>query len=446
MWAIPLLPLMFLLPVGRAHVMVLGYAGNALASALVMLILWLLLRISVSNRGKLKFIIIATILLFVLTNTYHTWSTYFAIFGGIGLIWTGISRRLVCRPPTTAERLMVFAPIFWIVAAVYNSNAALSARFVEAITVLHTLSPLESPIGLLLPGTGGPLATYLRREPILSPQHFSLLVALSLFLLLSLWSAIILSRRVRHRGPVAEVVLALVLGTVAVVPALVMLGGPDLAFSRGLEFASVTGPFIIACALTSARGRVNAREEINGPAKATAASATSTRAERMMIILVIFVLANVVASALDVRGLSHDELLSQVEASGVETISKLTPPSTVIWSDDRLGPSFLYYQPKAFITFDLKYDLDEEAKAVIYVFYNSDCAETARYLKGTGAGLALTTSYMSTGGVVRRAAPLVPAPNIVECFASSASQVYDNGAVSVFDLASMYAIYNQARG
>src|SRR2546428_2326294 len=52
-WGLPLLPLMFLLRVGRAHVMVLGYAGNALASGLVVLILWLLLRISISPRGSL---------------------------------------------------------------------------------------------------------------------------------------------------------------------------------------------------------------------------------------------------------------------------------------------------------------------------------------------------------------------------------------------------------
>ena len=440
-WGLPLLPLMFLLPVGRAHVMVLGYAGNALASGLVVLILWLLLRISISPRGSLPFTAITITLIFVLINTYHTWSTYFAILSAVVFVWNGVRRKVAHRPLTSAVRLTILAPLFWLASAIYDSNAALYARFQTAVTVLHTMSPLESPIGLLFPETGGPLAVYLRREPIFNPGHLSLLISLALFLLLLLLSTVILNRTMaRQNGnPVASYGMGLLVGTITTVPALFLLGGVDLAYARGLEFASVTGPFIVGCALVSAPDDTRVTENRISP-KSTRHNSRSW-ARWMMVLVVVFVTVNIVASAYDVQSLSHDELLSSSEAASVLSLSKVTSTATVIWSDDRVASAFLYYQPKAFVTFALAYSPEEDARAVISVFYSTDCPSGAQYLRGTGAQLAVVTSYMARDGPVQRAAPLVPAPEANECFMTSASEVYDNGAVSVFNLSSMYSFY-----
>lgn len=437
----PFLPLLFLLPIGRMHVMILGYAGNALASAIVMLLLWLLLRVSFVPQGSSRIVAIVILLTFVLVYTYHTWSTYFAIFAAVVFLWNGLFRHLRKRPTIRVSRLLIFAPVAWLFAAFYGANQALLSRFVDAVTVLRTASPIERPIGLYLRGAGGPLENYLRVVPILSVAHAPTLAALAVFVVLVTGSTLILvaPKEKRRSSRIGDYGLSMAIGSAATVPALFALGGVDLALSRGFEFLSVTGPFVIASALVSVTHQ--SRPLLERSTKTDLTISRNRSGNFLTVLVSAFLVLSVLASALDVYELSHDELLSSAEASAVSTLSERTSVQTKIWSDHRIAAAFLDHQPKAFLTFDVAYERDLEARAVLAVFYNPNCEIAAQYLKGTGAQIAITTEYMRTQGVVQRTGPLVPAPEAFACFDRSASRVYSNGAVVAYDLNSMFALY-----
>ena|SRR5437773_3987198 len=200
-------PLLFLVPFGRLHVIVLGYAGNALAPAIVLLVLWLLLRELTSATRNPRLTAILLVMTFVLMNTYHTWATYFAILAAVVSLWIGLRRGFLRAVRGFYSRILSLVPIFWLATALYTSDVALYARFVDAVTVLRTTSSLERPIGFYFSSTPGPLQAYLRVEPILSYGHLSSLVALALFSLLLAISSIVLKRHLSNVAdqPFAEI-------------------------------------------------------------------------------------------------------------------------------------------------------------------------------------------------------------------------------------------------
>src|SRR5205823_7148531 len=89
-----LAPILFLVPYGRLHVLMLGYNGNALAPAIVLLLLWLLLRELKSPKRNTRLTAVLLVMTFVLMNTYHTWATYFAILATVVALWVGLRRGL----------------------------------------------------------------------------------------------------------------------------------------------------------------------------------------------------------------------------------------------------------------------------------------------------------------------------------------------------------------
>jgi len=332
-------------------------------------------------------------------------------------------------------------PIFWLAAALYTSDVALYARFVDAVTVLRSTSALERPIEFYLSSTAGPLEPYLRIESLLVPAHLSSLVALALFSALLVISSFVLKWHLNNvcDQPFAQFGLGLIAGSAAVVPALLVLGGFDLAISRCFEFLSVTGPFIIMCAIvcTSEWQFVHSGSSVH-PGRY---GAKPMLARWVVVTLVAFVAANLVAAVFALSQRPHDELLSDSEAQGVASLSGMIKQSSVVWSDDRIAAAFLYHEPIAFTTFDLTYNQEDNAKAVISTLYGADCGLAAYYLHGTGATIAITTENMETQGIIQRASPLVPSQNAESCFNQSASKIFDNGEISAYDLQEMYQIY-----
>src|SRR5207245_7883909 len=149
---------------GRLHVLMIGYNGSGLAPALVLLLLWLLLRELKSPTRNMRLTAILLVMTFVLMNTYHTWATYFAILAAVVSMWISLRRGLVGAVRGFYARVLSLVPIFWLAAAVYTSDVALYARFVDAVTVLRTTSSLERPIGFYFSSAAGPLEAYLRIE------------------------------------------------------------------------------------------------------------------------------------------------------------------------------------------------------------------------------------------------------------------------------------------
>ena len=433
-------PILFLVPYGRLHVFMLGYNGGALAPAIVLLLLWLLLRELSSQRRNTRLTAILLVMTFVLMNTYHTWATYFAILASVIAMWVSLRRGLFQAVRGFYTRVLAMVPIFWLASALYTSDVALYARFVDAVTVLRTTSSLERPIGFYFSNSAGPLQPYLRVESLLVPGHLSALVALALFSVLLGISALLLKRHLNNvtDGPFAEFGLGLVAGSAAVVPALVALGGFDLAISRGFEFLSTTGPLIIMCAFACIRMEQTVRP--SSSIHAGAPRRKAMRARWLVLTFVAFVAANVVAASFDLSLHPHDELLSDSEAQAVASLSGIIKETTLIWSDDRIAAAFLYHGPKAFTAFDLSYDQENDARALISVFYGADCHMAAYYLNGTGARIGVLTSYMTDQGIVQRTAPLVPAPRLATCFNESASRIFSNGEIAAYDLKMMYWI------
>src|SRR5439155_17800747 len=104
---------------------------------LLILILWLLLKMTTLARQDWRLATIVVALLFVLTNTYHTWSTYTAILGFASLA-IGLAFPAIRRGRRGMTHLLAYASMFWLFTAFYLGSGVLYQRFVDGVTSLRT--------------------------------------------------------------------------------------------------------------------------------------------------------------------------------------------------------------------------------------------------------------------------------------------------------------------
>jgi len=129
---------------------------------------------------------------------------------------------------------------------------------------------------------------------------------------------------------------------------------------------------------------------------------------------------------------SKDELLSDSEITSLGTLSRLAGATQTLWSDDRLASGFLYFEGTRFVTFDVKYNSSEAAKAALALFYEGSCKAGIQYLHDTGATIAVVSLYMADVGVVLRTGRFNPATKVESCLDASGSRFFDSGSVIAY--------------